>query len=111
MLLQLGVEMCQKILDAKVSPGVHMYSLNQDKSAVAILERLGVCDTKATGPLPFRARTRATTEAVRPVFWQNRPKSYVARTLQWPSYPKHTWAEARCASCFVLHFALSSRVV
>ena len=76
-----------------------MYSLNQDKSAVAIIERLGLLDTAAPPrALPFRPRMRARHEAVRPVYWANRSKSYVQRTQHWERVPAHAWAEARCAS-------------
>eukprot|EP00296_Roombia_truncata_P000220 JP435885.1.p1 GENE.JP435885.1~~JP435885.1.p1 ORF type:complete len:304 (-),score=141.86 JP435885.1:279-1190(-) len=40
--VKLGIEMCKKILDAGVSPGVHMYTLNLEKSVVKILEGLGM---------------------------------------------------------------------
>ena len=33
--------MCKKILDAKI-PGIHMYTLNLERSAVAILENVGL---------------------------------------------------------------------
>ena len=76
-----------------------MYSLNQDKSAVGIIERLNLLDTKNLArALPFRARTRARSEAVRPVHWINRPKSYVQRTQHWSHFPEHSWSETRCAT-------------
>ena len=77
-----------------------MYSLNQDKSVLEILEQVGLLDTKVTvRRLPFRARTRAPGEAVRPVYWQNRPKSYVQRTAKWSTFPEASWKEAACAPC------------
>ena len=39
--VELGVKMCRRLLDAGV-PGVHLYTLNLEKSAVAILEGLGL---------------------------------------------------------------------
>jgi methylenetetrahydrofolate reductase (NADPH) len=85
-----------------------MYSLNQDKAVLAILERLELLDTKAPlRPLPFRPRTRAPMEAVRPVYWQNRPKSYVQRTSSWSTFPETSWREAQCASP-LLNVALPS---
>eukprot|EP00892_Ulva_mutabilis_P003374 jgi/Ulvmu1/1408/UM011_0137.1 len=93
--VQLGSQMCRKILDAKVSPGLHMYSLNQDKSVLAICEAVGLLDTAVTvRHLPFRARTRAPLEAVRPVHWNNRSKSYVKRTANWDTFPTSSWKEA-----------------
>ena len=39
--IHLGTEMCKRILDSGV-PGLHMYTLNLERSAVAILENLGL---------------------------------------------------------------------
>lgn len=39
--VELGVEMCRKMLDAG-TPGLHMYTLNQETACLAILEKLGV---------------------------------------------------------------------
>lgn len=39
--IQIGFEMCQKLLAAG-APGLHMYTLNLEKSAVGILQRLGL---------------------------------------------------------------------
>lgn len=39
--IQLGTDMCKRILDSGV-PGLHMYTLNLERSAVAILENLGL---------------------------------------------------------------------
>ena len=36
-----GTEMCRRLLDAG-TPGLHMYTLNLERSAVAILENLGL---------------------------------------------------------------------
>lgn len=40
--VQLGAEMCRTLLDSGLVPGLHMYSLNLERSAVAILEEVGV---------------------------------------------------------------------
>ena len=39
--IELGTNMCKKLLDSGV-PGLHMYTLNLDRSALAILENLGL---------------------------------------------------------------------
>lgn len=39
--ISLGTQMCQRLLDSGV-PGVHMYTLNLDKSAVGILKNIGL---------------------------------------------------------------------
>jgi len=41
--ISLGTQMCQRLLAAGV-PGLHMYTLNLDKSAVSILKNVGLID-------------------------------------------------------------------
>jgi hypothetical protein len=50
--VDLAVEICKRLL-AEGTPGLHIYTLNTEKSALAILERLGVLDCqkpKAAAP-------------------------------------------------------------
>ena len=52
--IQLGADMCKELL-AGGAPGLHMYTLNLERSAVAILEAVGLLDTKSVArPLPWR---------------------------------------------------------
>jgi hypothetical protein len=52
--VELGVEMCRTLLAAGV-PGLHMYTLNLERSAVGILSALGVLDPdNVPRPLPWR---------------------------------------------------------
>ncbi|WIA22217.1 hypothetical protein OEZ85_004547 [Tetradesmus obliquus] len=94
--ITLGAEMCKQLLDAGV-PGLHMYTLNLERSAVGILEAVGVLDTsKVPRTLPWR-QVPATRpgETVRPIFWSNRPKAYLHRTLDWDSFPSGRWGNSR----------------
>eukprot|EP00963_Diacronema_lutheri_P008454 scaffold752_cov322-Pavlova_lutheri.AAC.51 len=95
--VQLAVDMCRRILDSGASPGVHLYSLNMDKSVMAIVEQLHLTgESKIQRPLPWRppTSTKRTGEMVRPIFWANRPKSYLQRTQNWDSYPNGRWKES-----------------
>jgi len=35
------------------------------------------------------------SEAVRPIFWANRPKSFISRTEDWDEFPNGRWGDAR----------------
>ncbi|KAL6746837.1 methylenetetrahydrofolate reductase-domain-containing protein [Haematococcus lacustris] len=95
--VELGAAMCRKLLDGGV-PGLHLYSLNLDKTVLAILERMGIIDTqKVPRPLPWAhipLGGRRLHEGVRPVFWQNRPKAYLSRTRDWQQLPSARWSGA-----------------
>ncbi|CAM8947732.1 unnamed protein product [Rhodiola kirilowii] len=98
--IHLATEMCKKILAHGVKT-LHLYTLNMDKSAVAILMNLGLIEeSKISRSLPWRrpANVFRTKEEVRPVFWANRPKSYVSRTLGWDEFPHGRWGDSRSPS-------------
>jgi len=94
--IHLGTEMCKKILAHDIRT-LHLYSLNLEKSVLGILQNLGLIDfTKVTRPLPWRppTNTRRTKEDVRPIFWANRPRSYISRTTSWDQFPRGRWGDA-----------------
>lgn len=94
--IQLGVDMCKQLLEAGV-PGLHMYTLNLERSAVSILEQVGVLDTsRVPRPLPWRqVPSTRPGETIRPIFWSNRPKAYLHRTLDWDTFPSGRWGNSR----------------
>ena len=48
--IDLGTRMCKRILDSG-TPGLHMYTLNTERSSVAILENLGLINKSQVGSL------------------------------------------------------------
>ncbi|PHT31308.1 Methylenetetrahydrofolate reductase 1 [Capsicum baccatum] len=95
--IHLGTEMCKKILANGIKQ-LHLYTLNMEKSALAILMNLGfIEETKISRPLPWRrpANVFRVKEDVRPIFWANRPKSYISRTIGWDEYPHGRWSNAQ----------------
>lgn len=48
--IDLGTRMCKRILDSG-TPGLHMYTLNTERSSVAILENLGLINKSQVGHL------------------------------------------------------------
>ncbi|GAB4825662.1 hypothetical protein Ancab_008535 [Ancistrocladus abbreviatus] len=95
--IHLGTEMCKKILANGIKQ-LHLYTLNMEKSALAILMNLGfIEESKISRSLPWRRPTNVhrVKEDVRPIFWANRPKSYISRTLGWDQYPHGRWGDSR----------------
>ncbi|GMH18263.1 hypothetical protein Nepgr_020104 [Nepenthes gracilis] len=54
-------------------------------------------ETKISRSFPWRrpANIHRVKEDVRPIFWANRPKSYISRTLGWDQYPQGRWGDSR----------------
>ncbi|CAA0818437.1 Methylenetetrahydrofolate reductase 2 [Striga hermonthica] len=98
--IHLGTEMCKKIIASGIRT-LHLYTLNMEKSALAILMNLGLIEeSKISRSLPWRrpANVFRVKEDVRPIFWANRPKSYISRTVGWDQYPQGRWGDSRNAS-------------
>jgi len=86
--------MCQKLIKNGV-PGLHFYTLNLENSVSAILKSLGLVASQGIiKELPWRQSTsddRKTSEDVRPIYWSNRPVSYLTRTEIWDDFPNGRW--------------------
>ncbi|KAF8402446.1 hypothetical protein HHK36_013402 [Tetracentron sinense] len=94
--IHLGTEMCKKILAHGIKT-LHLYTLNMEKSALAILMNLGLIEeARISRSLPWRRPTNVfrVKEDVRPIFWANRPKSYISRTIGWDQYPRGRWGDS-----------------
>jgi len=91
----------KKILDSGVC-GVHMYTLNLERSVTEIVRQLDLIkdpsenSSNSTRCLPWATTSKPRlSECVRPIFWVNRPKSYLARTTTWDDYPNGRWGDTR----------------
>ncbi|AET38575.1 methylenetetrahydrofolate reductase (NAD(P)H) MET13 Ecym_3063 [Eremothecium cymbalariae DBVPG len=88
-------DICQKLLDSGYVTHLHMYTMNLEHASLMILDRLGVLPFEygaeksarrgSIEALPWRKSLNPNrrNESVRPIFWQRRPYSYVARTAMW----------------------------
>jgi methylenetetrahydrofolate reductase (NADPH) len=95
--VQVGIAMCRRLLDAGI-PGLHFYTLNLEATVLEILKGLGLIPQEIQRPLPWNARPArplsASGEEVRPIFWQNRPRSYIERTERWDEFPNGRWGSS-----------------
>lgn len=65
-----------------------------------VLDELGLTSkdgTPTTKALPWRQSLglNRREEDVRPIFWKNRNKTYVARTQDWDEFPNGRWGDSR----------------
>jgi methylenetetrahydrofolate reductase (NADPH) len=95
--IDLVVKMCRRLEEHGV-PGLHFYTLNLELAVAAILAEVGLVPERVERPLPWRRSAnvkRRPHEDVRPIFWSNRPRSYLARTLSWDEFPNGRWGDMR----------------
>jgi len=95
----LVAEMCRKLMDAGIYH-LHFYTMNLAQSTRMVLEELDVLpceDTPLEKPLPWRQSLglKRRDENVRPIFWRNRNRSYIARTQDWDEFPNGRWGDSR----------------
>jgi len=86
--------MCQELIENGVR-FLHFYTLNLEKSVVDTVLKLGII--KKGKDLPWKKPTidDRSNESVRPIFWANKSKSYIARTAEWDEYPNGRWGVSR----------------
>jgi methylenetetrahydrofolate reductase (NADPH) len=107
--VQLAQNMCKRILSPENKnrvQGVHFYTLNLERSVRNILDGLGVrYDCASRRPLPWRPSTTPgrSHEDVRPIFWANRPTSYLQRTSSWDEFPNGRWGDNRSPAYGEVH--------
>merc|ERR1719428_2397207 len=96
--VEIAVQQCKDLLDRKLVPGLHFYTLNMETSVCRIVEAMGlVDDSKANRKLPWRPSAGHVRkgEDVRPIFWANRPGSYLKRTATWDDFPNGRFSDSR----------------
>lgn len=95
----LVAEMCQRIIDAGIMQ-LHFYTMNLAQATRMVLEELDLVSrdgTPTSKTLPWRQSLGLgrREEDVRPIFWKNRNKSYIARTQDWDEFPNGRWGDSR----------------
>ncbi|GAB7362908.1 hypothetical protein MBLNU230_g3210t1 [Neophaeotheca triangularis] len=97
----LVADFCRRLLDAGVMH-LHFYTMNLAIATQMVLEELAVTPPSDSHdpdlkPLPWRQSLglNRRDENVRPIFWRNRNRSYVARTQDWDEFPNGRWGDSR----------------
>lgn len=94
--IDLAVKMCKQLLLSGTTSAFHFYTLNLEVSTIEIIRRLGMLKQEVHRTLPWKmtANYKRSSEDVRPIFWQNRPNSYIQRTMEWDEYPNGRWGNS-----------------
>jgi methylenetetrahydrofolate reductase (NADPH) len=76
------------------------YTMNLAQATRMVLDELDLVpdlESPIEKPLPWRQSLglNRRDENVRPIFWRNRKRSYVARTQTWDEFPNGRWGDAR----------------
>ncbi|KAK3082310.1 hypothetical protein LTS18_007867 [Coniosporium uncinatum] len=95
----LVAELCRKLLAVGVIH-LHFYTMNLAQATRMVLEELNLLpdvQSPLEKPLPWRQSLglNRRDENVRPIFWRNRNRSYVARTQDWDEFPNGRWGDSR----------------
>lgn len=96
--IQFGARMVRDLLQSGLVRGVHFYTLNLARSVSKICIESGLTRTlKTVRQLPWAscAAQKRPEEGVRPIFWANRPQSYLALTESWDEFPNGRWGDIR----------------
>jgi len=109
--VKIGIDQCKELIE-KGTPGLHFYTLNLESSVMRIVQGLGlVPDWTATRSLPWKQSADKTRKAedVRPIFWANRPGSYVRRTATWDDFPNGRFGDRASPAYGDFNFVSYSR--
>ena len=96
--IRYGSQMVKTLLQSDLNiRGVHFYTLNLARSVMKICQASGLDRLKTVRQLPWAScsSSKRKEEGVRPIFWANRPQSYVARTQSWDEFPNGRWGDCR----------------
>ena len=98
--IEYGIEQASKMCEQLINegaPGLHFYTLNLEYSVTEILSSIGLASrNESDRKLPWRQSSdseRKLSEDVRPIFWSNRPVSYLTRTETWDDFPNGRWGD------------------
>lgn len=94
--IQIIAEMCRTILE-NGALGLHFYTMNLEKVVSQLVTELRLVPDNVSRSLPWlpAPHPQREKEEIRPIFWANRPKSYMVRTMAWDEFPNGRWGDSR----------------
>lgn len=93
------VEMCKELISSGIR-GLHFYTLNMERSVrEVLLNLLLISENHLHRDLPWSGARggingKGKQEAVRPIYWANRPRTYISRSEDWDNFPNGRWGDA-----------------
>ncbi|KAJ4425100.1 methylenetetrahydrofolate reductase (NAD(P)H) met13 [Gnomoniopsis sp. IMI 355080] len=95
----LVADMCRKLLKGGIAH-MHFYTMNLAQATRMVLEELDWMPSERSPrqqSLPWKQSLALgrRNEDVRPIFWRNRNKSYISRTMDWDEFPNGRWGDSR----------------
>jgi methylenetetrahydrofolate reductase (NADPH) len=73
---------------------LHYYTMNLETAVILVLKGLNIINTQKG--LPFKGcSSERQKEDVRPIFWANKPESYIQKTQTWDEFPNGRWGDSR----------------
>ena len=92
--VEFGVKMCQELIDGG-ERFLHFYTMNLETAVIRIIKGLGILNLKKELPFYKGHSSDRRKEEVRPIFWANKPSSYIYRTLKWDEFPNGRWGDSK----------------
>ncbi|ORZ39493.1 methylenetetrahydrofolate reductase-domain-containing protein [Catenaria anguillulae PL171] len=95
--VNLAAQMCTRLKEEGDILFFHFYTMNLEKSVRLILEKLEwVAPLEESRPLPWipSLASKRQNEAIRPVYWKNRTRSYIARTAENDEFVNGRWSSS-----------------
>lgn len=96
-----GIEFCIKQSQELIDFGcrfLHYYTMNLETSVIKTIEGLGILKTNKMLPFVKGTQEERKGEDVRPIFWANKPQSYLQRTRDWEEFPNGRWGLSKSAA-------------
>ena len=89
-----AVEQCQELID-NGTRFLHFYTMNLEAAILKTIKELGIMKDRKALPFSMANSAGRKGEEVRPIFWANKPSSYLKKTSQWDEYPNGRWGVSR----------------